>query len=93
MQLLWHGAQQLRVQLLRSMFMLAMAAVCGGMALALATLTVLLLCWENYRYQSLAALTVTFTVMGIVFGQQAHRVMHFKRRHLGRGHHRGAEED
>ena len=92
LQLLWRGAQQLRIQLLRSMWMLAMAAVCGGMALALVTLTILLLCWENYRYQCLAALTVTFTVMGVVFGRQAHRVMCFKPRHHGRGHHRGAEE-
>ena len=93
LQLLWHGAQQLRTQLLRSMLMLAMAAVCGGMALALVTLTILLLCWENYRYQSLAVLTVTFAVMGFAFGHQAQRVMHFKRRHRGEGQHHEAQED
>jgi uncharacterized membrane protein YqjE len=92
LQLLWHGANQLRIQLLRSMFMLAMAAVCGGMALALVTLTILLLCWENYRYQGLAALTMTFTVMGVVFGRQAHRGMRLKRRHHARGHHHAEEE-
>ena len=92
LQLLWHGANQLRIQLLRSMFMLAMAAVCGGMALALVTLTILLLCWENYRYQSLAVLTVTFAVMGVVFGRQAHRGMRLKRRHHARGHHHAEEE-
>ena len=90
LQLLWHGANQLRIQLLRSMFMLAMAAVCAGMALALVTLTIVLLCWENYRYQSLAALTVIFAAMGLLFGHRAHRGMHFRHRQHGGGHDHGA---
>jgi uncharacterized membrane protein YqjE len=71
LQMLMNGVAQLKAQLLRSLLLVALAAICGALMLVLAAMTMLLMFWDNYRYVTLLALMATFGVMGWTFAWQA----------------------